>query len=410
MKDPVSFSVGYSFQPGLIKRLAEMTEVKEVYGCRGYDSIGSGRSAYTLVPVSDRTIGEAVTEAHREGLSFNYLLNAASLYGIEQTRQGNRLIRRTLDRLSALGVDALTLCAPLLLRIVKKQYPHFKVRVGAFTMIDSPAKALRWEEMGADTLCLSAIACNRDFSKLRDIRAAVRCGLQLIVNASCQPSCVWEATHMHLLSQSSMKGHSLKGFCLDYCFLQCSAARIGDPANFLKSIWIRPEDLWMYEELGYRDFKIVERSSPADIVLRRTSAYSNRSFDGNLWELVAPLAWITREQKAPWRIAARLLTFLARPWFAPLSSMLDMKRYASSSIPHDFSRQSCPVYIDNRSLDGFIQGLRDRQCGGKTCASCGYCLDWADRAVTVEKQWRDTTAAMAQTLDAKLISGSLWGL
>jgi hypothetical protein len=303
-----------------------------------------------------------------------------------------------------------TVSAPLLLRIVKKHYPGLKVRAGAFAMIDSAAKALQWEGMGADTLCISGISCNRDFRRLSGIRAAVRCGLQLIVNASCMPSCAWEPTHMHLLSQSSLKGHGLKGFCFDYCFLHCSAARLNDPVNYLHSIWIRPEDLSVYEALGYDDFKIVERSCPGDLLTRRVAAYCERKFDGNLWELVAPMAWIKKEHHAPRSTIARMISLMARPWLMPIRSALSMKRYAEAVIPHEFSRDKAPVYIDNRALDGFLEGLKAKDCGQGDCRECSYCREWAARAVGVYPQWRRQTSAMAENLDDGLISGRLWGL
>ena len=406
----MKLSVAYTFEPGSIGRLAGYSEVKELYGCRGRDFIGSGRSAYTLRPVSDKAVGAAIKEAHGRGIAFNYLLNAAGLYGIEQTRAGNRIIRRTLDRLSEAGADAVTVSLPLLLRIVKQQYPQLKVRIGAFATIDSAAKAKQWQDMGADTLCLSAIACNRDFASLSRIRSAVKCGLQLIVNASCMPSCAWEQTHMHLLSQSSLKGHHLKGFCLDYCFLQCSRKRSANPVNYIKSIWIRPEDLSVYEALGYDNFKIVERSCPGELLQRRVAAYCGRKFDGNLWELVAPVAWIKKQQKAPWLARARMLALLARPRLARIGSMLDLKRYAENVIPHDFSRENAPVYIDNRALDGFLEGLRAKECGKGTCDECGYCREWTEKAVRVDPRWQRRTSALAEKLDNGLISGGLWGI
>ena len=36
-------------------------------------------------------------------------------------------------------------------------------------------------------------------------------------------------------------------------------------SNFLRANWIRPEDLHLYEEIGYENFKIVERNTPVPV-------------------------------------------------------------------------------------------------------------------------------------------------
>ena len=408
----MQLSVAYTFEPGILKRLARFPHVKEVYGCRGSDFIGSGRASYTLRPVSSPGIESAVREAHAEGIFFNYLLNAASLYGMEQTREGNRRIRRIIDRLSLWGVDALTVSLPYLLRIIKKHYPALRVRIGAFAVVDSPEKARQWEDLGADTLCLSAIACNRDFERLSRIRSSVQCGLQLIANASCLPSCAWENTHMHVLTQGSLKNHRLRGFCFDYCFVQCSKKRLEDPVNIIRSIWIRPEDLSVYEQIGYRDFKLVERSCPGDLLIRRVAAYSEGKFNGNLWELVAPVAWISRGQKAPLSSIARMLSMLIRPRFIRIASMLALKRYSELVIPHDFSKETAGVFIDNGLLDGFLEGLRAMDCGRRVraCDNCDYCAKWAKKAVSIDEAWRKKALTLANELDDGVVSGDAWGI
>ena len=401
-------SVGYSFEPGLIERLAEIPQVKEIYGKLPFDWIGGGRSSYTMRPVLPGALSRAVSQAHHNGLTFNYLINAAALYGLEQTRRGQRKLRRTIDRLTETGVDAVTVSLPHLLSIVKKKYPGLRTRVGVFAQVDSAEKARQWEEMGAATICLSAIACNRDFERLAAIRSAVKCKLQLIVNASCTPQCAWENTHMHLLSQSSAKGTRNRGFLADYCFVSCSMRRFSGPVAYVKAVWVRPEDLQTYAGLGYTDFKIVERSSPADLIVKRAAAYAAGSFDGNLWELVAPVALIKKQQGIPWWQKARMLALIIRPWYLPVGSMLGMKRFAEGVIPHDFSPGSAPVFIDNRSLDGFLDSLPQQQCRRAACASCGYCKSWADKAVRVDSSLNEKFMGQGQLLMSGIADGSFW--
>ncbi len=404
----MNLSIPYSFQPGLIPKLAVFPQVKDIYAKLPRDPIGGGRSSYTLRPAGFDTLVRSVKEAHSHGMGFNYLLNAAGLYGLEQTRIGQKKVRLFIEAIAGAGVDSVTVSLPYLLKIIKKEHPKMRVKVGAFALVDSPAKAKQWEQMGADVLCISAIACNRDFNQLARIRSSVRCELVLIANASCMPQCAWEPTHMHLLTQSSRSGDKLGGFCFDYCFLQCSSTRLNDPVSHIRSIWIRPEDLGLYRELGYDNFKLVERSCPQDLLLRRVEAYASGSFDGNLWELVAPVASIAKEQNAPFSQRLRMLFTFLRPDLMKLSSVFRFKRYAETVIPREFDRTSAPVYVDNRALDGFLEEALRNNCRAGACDSCGICRKWAAKAVSVNEEYARSAGSMAASLESDLVSGSLW--
>ncbi|MBN1758632.1 MAG: U32 family peptidase [Chitinispirillaceae bacterium] len=404
----MNLSVAYTFEPGIIDRLAQFPDVKEIYGKLDRDCIGGGRATFTLRRTPLSRLNESISNAHAHGIAFNYLINAANMAGLEQTRSGQRKIRRLLDRIDESGADGVTVSTPYLLRLVKSLHPRLKARVGVFAVVDGPEKARRWEDLGADTICVSAIACNRNFNRLRDIRRAVRCNLELLVNASCLPGCAYELTHMNMLSQSSRTGDRLGGFCLDYCFLDCSARRLSDPVNFIKAVWIRPEDIVKYEQMGYNWFKIVERSCPGDLLIRRVKAYTERYFDGNLYELIAPVAQIKRGFGVSRMQQIRMATIMAKPWLVKMGPLLLMKSYIESVLVDNFNKEGTPVYIDNKALDGFLDGIRLRDCDSQQCDTCGYCRAVAGKVVTVEPQYREKALSLAARLDEGLVSGKHW--
>ena len=404
----MDLSVAYTFDLSLIERLSNFPVVKEIYGKLDKDIIGGGRSTFTLSQTSNSDVAKAVNEAHSHNISFNYLLNGATLNGLEQTKRGQKEIRRLLDFLTECDVDSVTVASPYLLRLVKTQYSQFKVRVSVFAVIDGPVKARQWQELGADTICVSAVACNRDFKRLEDIRKATTCELQLIVNASCLLNCAYELTHMNLLTQSSRKKDSLGGFCFDYCLLYCTAKKLRQPMHYIRSTWIRPEDLEYYEALGYNSFKIVERSCPSDLLIKRVAAYANRSFDGNLMELVAPVANIKKEQGTTIRQRLRVISTMFKPSLIKIKSLLLMKRYAENIILHDFLRDTSPIYIDNNKLDGFIEGIKERDCNTLSCEDCGYCYKWAEKIVVVDKIYQKEMLSLGDKLDSGLVHSTHW--
>jgi len=404
----MKLSVAYTFEHGLIEKLGKFPEVKEIYGKLTRDFIGGGRSSYTLPQISFKMLNKAVKTAHSHSIKFNYLINGAALDGTEQTRKGRNRIRKFLNILKEIGVDALTVASPFLLKLIKKEHPWFKVRVSAFACVDSPHKARQWEEMGADTICISAISCNRNFTLLESLRKSVRCDLQLLVNTSCLQHCAYELTHMNLLTQSSRSTHKLKGFCLDYCFLHCSRKRLQDPVLYIRSIWIRPEDLTVYEKLGYDNFKIVERSCPGDLLVKRVRAYAERNFDGNLMELVGPIAQIKKEPKSSGMRYIKMLITMVKPWHIKIRSMFSVKKYIEEVMIHDFSYDKSPLCIDNKKLDGFIDGLLKKNCSLDDCENCSYCASWFKKAVRIDESYRIKVLRLADSLESGLADGSLW--
>jgi len=215
---------------------------------------------------------------------------------------------------------------------------------------------------------------------------------------------------MHLLGQSSKSGSRLGAFCLDHCILHCSAKRLREPANYIRSIWIRPEDLQLYEQIGYDNFKIVERSCPGDLLYKRVKAYSRRSFEGNLLELVGQVARIKPEQGASLLFRLRMLLTFLKPQWVRLPFMLKLKQYGESIILHEFSLEKAPVYIENKSLNGFMSKFANGGCSVNSCGNCGYCDQWANRVVRIQDSYRNNVLMTGDELEKALRSGELWGV
>jgi collagenase-like PrtC family protease len=93
------------------------------------------------------------------------------------------------------------------------------------------------------------------------------------VNNSCLQSCPYTAYHKVTLAHASQAGHASRGFFVDYCYLKCSFLKLLEPVNYIRSDWIRPEDLARYEALGYTTFKLTERNAPTEVMARRVKAW-----------------------------------------------------------------------------------------------------------------------------------------
>lgn len=402
-------SLATNFQDDLIERVAPYP-VRELFGKLSSDAAGGGRASLQLPGIGRRAVRRHVEAARKHGIGFNYLMNAACLDNLEFTRGGQKSLRKLLDWVVEIGAESVTVASPFLLRIVKACYPSLRVRVSVFAGVDHVRKAKMWEEMGADCVMLDSLLVNREFELLRAIRKAVKCELQLLLNNNCMQSCALSPYHMNTLAHASQSGHHTRGFFVDWCFLQCTAMKLQDPVNYIRSEWIRPEDLHLYEAMGYDSFKITERGAPTDVLARRVAAYAKRRFDGNLLDLVQAYGFREIRGDAPGRGFLWRFKHLFRPFAVNLARLWNVKKLAEARGLMGGGEGPPPVTIDNRSLDGFMDRFVTAGCKDVDCESCRHCHRWAERAVRVDPAFRDRCAALYRTVFDDMESGRLWGL
>jgi len=297
-----------------------------------------------------------------------------------------------------------TVSVPSLLERIKKQYPCFYVRVGVFAQVGDVQKAQAWEALGADGITLNPLVVNRNFERLRAIRGAIKCDLQLIPNADCLASCFMAPYHMVGLSHASQSWGS--PFMIDYCFLKCTALKLQEPVNYIRSVWIRPEDLHRYEALGYDAFKLLERNAPTAVMVRRVKAYAERRYEGNLLDLIQPYAY--RSSDPPKRYWGGGLLWNA--WYCLWPFLVDPKRLLKFRRLAERRGMLRPppeqgVFIDNRKLDGFLASFPQERCAIQDCAACRYCFEWAARVVQIEPSYRRDCLALYQEILEDLCGG-----
>jgi collagenase-like PrtC family protease len=409
MSQKLSFSLATNFQDDLLEGL-KGTPVDTLYGRLDPDPIGGGRSSFSLPWTPRHAVERHISRAAAQGLGFNYLLNAACLGSLEQSRRGQRQIDLHLDWLASLPITGITVASPYLLRRIKVRAPHLKVRISVFAQVDRVAKARQWEEMGADTLVLDSLLVNRDFSTLEAIRKAVNLEIELLASNSCILDCALSPYHMTTLAHSSKSSES-GGASVDWCFLRCGHQRLLEPHQYLRADWIRPEDLERYQELGYHRFKLTERGAPTEVLIRRVHAYANRHYEGNLLDLVQPFGYAS-ETPPPWweRLGALLrkgFQFL-RPWrINPLhlEKLATLAKLRGLLFPLEGAP---PVTINNQALDGFLKGWPRRGCQDRNCEECGYCQEWSEKAVHIDPEFRKHALELYQNLIDHAEDGSLW--
>lgn len=362
----MKISLATNFDDDLIDQIKDYP-VYEIYGKLKYDYVGGGRPDNTLINIDKQRFEEHVKKVRNAGIRFNYLLNGSCLANNEQDVEWQKKFIDFLSYLKKVGVNALTLTNPYLLMLIRKHFKNdFYVRVSTFACIDSYTKAKYWEELGADYLCVDFVKINRDFKTLKYmVDNLKKAKIEILVTNSCLKNCPMIYTHTNGLSHASSVGHNNQ--YEDWSLFYCQKKELENIDEYIKSPWVRPEDIKYYEEIGIEHFKITERDFPTEQLVKRVKAYTERHYDGNLLDLI----------QGHGVVEARDLTLKKNKVEKRKEIYDEIKRVRGLGRERECNRH---IYIDNKKLDNFIDFFVSNKCTGN-CNSCGYCKMIASKVI-----------------------------
>lgn len=362
----MKLSVGTNFDDRLPILLKD-SHVDVFYGKLSSDLVGGGRPTFALPTIDRVRVEEHVKLLHAYGFKFNYLLNATCLDNLETTKDFHYRLRELLEWIGTLQPEYVTVSLPMLIDMVRTALPDVKISLSTFANVNTLRQAQYFEEKGVSEITLPE-SRNRDFAFLESLRKNTRCDYQLIATNDCMLDCPMRQNHANFQSHASQCNHVTDGFALDYYMLRCTERKLQHPEELLKSQWIRPEDMYVYEELGYHKFKLTERMKTTEKIAATAQSYSERKYEGNLLSLLN-----SRMAEADFEMPN--FSKNIKEDFAPSDKMRQVYRLL-------FSFQAS---IDNESLEGFLEGFRSKRCDRMDCDKCGYCAEWASRTVSMAK-------------------------
>lgn len=379
----IEYDLATNFDNKLIERVAEFGVVKSLYGKLASDVVGGGRPSFTIPKISQKQLQNHINLAHTKNIKFNYLFNALCSDNREFIGKTNSQIRDFVKYIQDTGVDIVTVGSPFMLKLVKDVSPNLEVSVSVYNDIDTLDRIRAWEELGADELTLH-YGFNRNFKKLEQALELTNLNLRLIANNTCLHDCIYRTNHANALAHSSQSNHESKGFFLDFYSLNCGKEKFESPGKFIAADWIRPEDVHHYEELCDKlgksnlTLKLTERSRPTWWLTKVVKAYSEKSYDGNLFDILNYRnKEFTQVNKTPFVKAALLGKAKAKKMVKMQEAIFPTK-----------------VYLNNRDLNGFIDiFVKGHDCNMYSCDikgwknskseklqnSCSYCRDIAEK-------------------------------
>lgn len=351
------FSVASNLDDTLPARLKGMN-VDDLFGACDESPLGHGRPRAVTAPVTWRQLERHVSACHRADMGFNLLLNPLCLEAKEYNLRLEKALQKTFKRAIEMGITGVTVSNPWLLSMAR-QYP-FRIRVSVFVGMETVEEAHFWEDLGADMLAVNTHVLCRDLKRLKRLVEGAKAEIELPVNIGCLLRCPQARIHATRISHSSKPGAQP----IDPCIEWCRGQRRTDPLNIVRADFVRPEDMHRYEALGIRLFKVVDRSCSTDALVERVTAYHERTWKGNLLELIGPKGTPPRTRRLPvWDSLKHL--GLKRTF----------REYQQAEQTLD---SSLPWYLDNQKLEDL---LLPHGCNATDCAECGHCARVAARAV-----------------------------
>ena len=226
--------------------------------------------------------------ARANGIELDAIFNAACYGDISLSDELADHVTERLHDMEKHGLfpNHLTTTSPFIATVVRQRVPQLKVRFSINMDIDSEI-ALKY----VDELFDSFYAGRNDHRRLDYVERMGKwarehgkmMGLQ--ANSGCLRNCPFHQFHNNLHGHNRMK-QSAAGEKFGFSVFRCRTNyERGNYEDFLRAIWIRPEDLPLYEpHVGVVKLATRRHPNPAEIV----RAYATYSYDGDLAAIMDP--------------------------------------------------------------------------------------------------------------------------
>lgn len=243
----------------------------EIYGSVPGIVWGSGRAYETLPQMQLETICEHIRKARNKHLHFNYVMNSICYSNDEYDKDKIHFLLRVFDELVDAGVDVITLANPYLIRLFSQRYPDVIINASAVLHITTLQTAKFYESMGAKRITLHS-DINRDINKLKEIKEGLSVDVEILANPRCLMNCPMEQYHYCVLGHNS--GERKLDNWFNFCTVNCTLSRLKKPMEIFRSGWIRPQDIYRYEDINIDILKVVGREFELPAIYKISKLYA----------------------------------------------------------------------------------------------------------------------------------------
>lgn len=350
----INLSIGCNFDPiflieiPYLNSISDHIKITELYGSERDCHLFAARPKYRLPAITLENFELYIKSLLEIGISFNYTMNAPYLGSKREILKIERGIKEKIRFLSAIGIKTVTISNPLLAEIIRTENDSIKIAISTINHIDTVTQIKILNERYQISKVYNNILKNRNIKFLKNLQSYCtnnNIELSLIVNEFCcntsqdlisTTHCVFRDSCYLFHSQNETKEDD--ALFNGYPMSNCINSRI-NRSSWLKSRFIRPEDLAKYSSIGIKSYKITGRTGSTEYIKTIAEAYIKEMWEGNLLSLWKPLETIFTE-----------------------TNELDFQH---------------PVYIENSNLKGFIDfwfNNLEHDCANEVCGeTCSYC-------------------------------------
>lgn len=388
----MNFELACNWDPKLLAGIKGYAPL-ELFGGMPGSLIAGGRASFVAPEVTEEQVEKYIKDTHAIGHSFNFLLNASCLDNREYRRDEYHKILDHIGWVESTGADSVTVTIPYLLQLIKRHYPRLKVYVSSWARVENVRKAQYFRDMGADSIVLSE-EITRDFRTLEAIRKAVDCKLVVIANPGCLYGCPRSYYHANVMTHGSQGEHESEGFLVDHCYFSCTMEKVTNPVELVKIRWVRPEDVEDYEMAGIDSLKIIDRYKTTDALMSYLYAYTNRSYKGNIIDLLN-----LPKKKA---FLPANIKYIVRDEYINTEKLMEFADIT------DFSVSEHLVLDNTRIPENFLSFFKTKDCATSDCADCGFCELIAKKALTLDADALSGQTEKYRSLLDSLESGDIY--
>ena len=272
---PAFFST--SFIDGLKKLEHEKNGsdyIDNVYGSPRSLILGQARASNKIPELSLSELRDYINNLHKIGLKFHFTLNNVWSNSIEKKPTHKEKILREINDILETGVDALIIGNLYLNEIVKKKFSGINTICSINLKTDSVYKLKSLINDFEFNKVVLERTTNRNITFLKNINSVYSNNIVLLANPDCIYDCPLSLYHMLENGQQSMQQTELLD--KDYCINYCHNKYMDKAEEVLKTPWIYPADIDLYEQVGVRFLKIQGRTLSEERILRLAEVYLNR--------------------------------------------------------------------------------------------------------------------------------------
>ncbi|MCW8966498.1 MAG: U32 family peptidase [Candidatus Pacearchaeota archaeon] len=282
MKQESSLTIPCHWDIDVLEKILEQNKgknisVKEMYGVSNLSPIRHGRNPLVLDKIKESEMLKFRELLKINNIDFAYILN--SPLTDTQVEEGITKIKEHIKWvLSILNPDSLIITSLKIMKIVR-EISKIPITISTIARVQNTKELEKYLDIKPSKLVLQHDV-NRNFkelNKLIEFASKKNISIEIMLTESCRRRCPLMVDHYNTVGKGEKDTHFHR---------DCNLKKISSPEEFLLANFIRPEDVYIYEKLGIKHFKITGRSKNSSWLPEVVNAYLKREFSGNLIRLL----------------------------------------------------------------------------------------------------------------------------